>query len=438
MKTIDTPSQLMMPIRQIWDAHWFWLVPLALSTIYFGRGIGSTGLWNDEFATAFAVQGGLGEDNGEPPYLPYYSFVWLGTGLGSCTSELCLRLPSALSMMGVAVLVAMTARLVAGKWAGFAAGLIIVMAPSAQRFAQDARPFALATLLLSAATFLLVLASQGSRIWPWVAYSLSLALSGLVLPTTLAAVPAHLVLIGRANMDRQVLRRWALSLSSLIPLLALNGYWLATATTWRGQGDVFVLHHTNAWVSWYNMFTGGLAANPGVGELAATVFVLGIMTRLSLRWLSAAAISCAVIWLASFGPYSWFMGRFFMPFVGMAAVAAGIGLTRLSRFQGAAILTVLLVILLPAYTANRLPWSRGYDFRTALLIVEEDWRPGDSVIIGGDGSAGGALRYYSRPEIAQSADLETGTRKWLIGDVGNCDATQIWDLGLGNTVRLCE
>jgi mannosyltransferase len=105
--------------------------------------------------------------------------------------------------MDVVALVAVTARLVAGKWAGFAARLIIAIAPSAQRFAHDARPFALATCLLTAATLLKVLASRGSQRWLWAAYSLCLALSGLVLPATLAAIPGHSVLITRANLHQQ-------------------------------------------------------------------------------------------------------------------------------------------------------------------------------------------------------------------------------------------
>jgi hypothetical protein len=136
-------------------------------------------------------------------------------------------------------------------------------------------------------------------------------------------------------------------LSSPVPVLGLNAYLLVHATTWHGQGVIFVLHHTNAWTFWFNIFTGRFAENPVVGELTVAVFVLSLMTRMSLRWLGATATSRAVIWLASFGPYSWFMSCFFMPFIGMAAVAAGIGLTRLSRIQKITILSVLLVILLP-------------------------------------------------------------------------------------------
>ena len=63
-------------------------------------------------------------------------------------------------MFGLIVLASITARLLSTKWAGLVAGFLVATPPAAQRFGQEARPYAMAALLVMAATLLLASAQE--------------------------------------------------------------------------------------------------------------------------------------------------------------------------------------------------------------------------------------------------------------------------------------
>ena len=430
---------LLPQAQRYWSRTWYWIIPLVASLPYLFRGIDSVGLWSDEFYTANAVTSGFGASNDEPAYLPYYTVVWMLTGGGACTSEFCLRLPSAVFMAAAIVAIAVTARKLAGPRAGVAAGLLVAISPAAQRFGQEARPFALATMLVSFATLALVVGSRTDRRLPWVMYSLLMTLSVLVLPTTLVLVAGHAVILWKRPLDWLHYRRFALAWVGTLPILIAAGLWLSRAPSWRGYGDVFLVHPSNLWYGWSSLNASGIAEAVGVGELAMAVLILGALTRLGTQWIAAAFASGALIWLASFGPYSWFMGRFFVPLIGLGAVAAGIGLASLAAKRMWAILLVIAIALLPAYTANRAPWARGPDFRTAIQTIESQWAARDSVEIAEDGQFGLAWSYYATSPERSEANAMSADRVWFLNDAFSCaNPTTVRELGMGNALNRCD
>jgi len=438
MTAPETTHAQLSHIRQLWNANWFWILPLLLGLVTIGRGITSVGLWSDEFYTANAVANGLGATNGEAAYLPYYTFVWLFTAGGDCVSELCLRYPSAVAMFGVIVLASLTARMISTKLAGLVAGFLIAISPAAQRFGQEARPFALAALLITAATFLLILAQERGS-WPrWAGYTITMTASVLVLPTTLVVFPAHAILLTRRPIRWANYRPWLVASLATIPLILPAAIWVASQPSWRGYGDLFIIHYTNAWYAWSSITAGGVANAYAVGEIAMAVFLLGLLSPTGTRWLVAAAVGALGIWLASFGPYSWFMGRFFVPLIGIAAIGAGIGSVTLGRRRALAAMLVVGVAVAPAYTANRFPWARGIDYRTAINEIDRGWAPGDTVVTNEDGQFGLAWGYYAMDPARNELEPESATRVWFINDDFACsDAHVVRELGLGNSLQVC-
>ncbi|TDC67853.1 hypothetical protein E1193_31465, partial [Micromonospora sp. KC606] len=176
-----------------------WLVP-TLATLAVGLvGIGHAQPWRDELATWSAatrplpdllrLTGTLDATAG-PYYLLMHGWVRLGGD-----SPAALRLPSALAMAAAAGLTAVLTSRLLGARAGLLAGLIFTVLPGTSRYAQEARPYALATFLAVLATLLLVTALRRPT-WPcWAGYAAAAAGLGLAHLLALALLAAHAVVV---------------------------------------------------------------------------------------------------------------------------------------------------------------------------------------------------------------------------------------------------
>lgn len=408
------------------------------------RGIDSVGYWVDEFYTLNAVRGGFGETLGEIPYLPYYTVVWLATGGGSCLTETCLRYPSALAMAAAVLVTAFTARRLSNRWGGFAAGLLLALAPGIQRYAHDARPYALGVLLVCLATMFLAIGTTSPSRWPWVGYAASIIGIGVVLPVGLAVIPAHAVILGMTlrPLWGTAARRWLWALAACTPVF-LFGAWLLMQYSFLKErvGDVMVIHPINMvqGVTWITSGGAGEAALYGI--FAGAILILALWSRSGMPWLIGAGAGVASIWLVSVGPMIWWQGRSLVPLAGILAVGAGLTLASTPRSRYAAALILLFLLVIPFYTWNRLPWSRGYDYRQAAGIVDSRWVVGDRIDPGAQlpWVVQWALEHYT-PEGSRFLD-ETSPltgRVWVFGGDAPCSPAAEWDLGIGNTLYLCE
>ncbi|MEU1884953.1 glycosyltransferase family 39 protein [Micromonospora rifamycinica] len=176
-----------------------WLVPLLATLLVGGYGTGRAQLWRDELATWSAATRPVGDllrltRTIDAASGPYYLSVHAWTELAG-DSEVALRLPSVLAMAAAAGLTAVLGRRLFGSAAGLLAGLLFAVLPGTSRYAQEARPYALATLLAVLATVLLVRALDRPGRWRWSGYAAAVVGLGLAHLLALGLVAAHAVAV---------------------------------------------------------------------------------------------------------------------------------------------------------------------------------------------------------------------------------------------------
>ncbi|MFC8616858.1 glycosyltransferase family 39 protein [Micromonospora purpureochromogenes] len=182
-------------------ARLVWVPPLLATLIVGLYGIGDAQPWRDELATWSAATRPLGDllrltGTVDAATGPYYLLMhgWVRLFGDSATA---LRLPSALAMAGAAGLTAVLGRWLLGTRAGLLAGLLFAVLPGTSRYAQEARPYALASLFAVLATLLLVAALRRPVWIRWAGYAAAVAALGLthLLALTLLAAHAAVVLV---------------------------------------------------------------------------------------------------------------------------------------------------------------------------------------------------------------------------------------------------
>ncbi len=137
-----------------------WAVPTAVTAALGLYQINVPILWRDELATWSAASRTLPQlwamvHNVDAVLGLYYLglHLWMAVFGDSAAA---MRLPSALAMTGAAAVVALTGKRLGGTRVGLISGLIFAVVPSVSRYAQEARPYAFATLFATLATLLLL------------------------------------------------------------------------------------------------------------------------------------------------------------------------------------------------------------------------------------------------------------------------------------------
>ncbi|MCZ7477408.1 MULTISPECIES: glycosyltransferase family 39 protein [unclassified Micromonospora] len=176
-----------------------WVVPGLLTLVVTLAGIGHAQPWRDELATWSAASRPLPDlarmtRTIDAATGPYYLLMHGWTALAG-TSPTALRLPSALAMAVAAALTARLGAMLVGRRAGLLAGLLFAVLPVTSRYGQEARPYALATLLAVLATLLLVEALRRPGRWRWAGYAAAVAALGLLHLIALTLLAAHAVVV---------------------------------------------------------------------------------------------------------------------------------------------------------------------------------------------------------------------------------------------------
>src|SRR5262249_31970406 len=136
--------------------------------------IGHRQLWGDEYATwdaATRTMPAFGRliDHVDRFLAPYYLFMhgWISAFGDSPTA---LRIPSVIAISVAAALIVLLGRRLFDLGTGVVAGLVFAAIPTVSRYAQEARPYGIVTMLAVLATLLLVRALD-SPTWPrWLGY----------------------------------------------------------------------------------------------------------------------------------------------------------------------------------------------------------------------------------------------------------------------------
>ncbi len=216
------------------------IVPGLAGLLLGGWQLGRPSLWRDEGYTREVAQRSVAQilallRHQDAVHGLYYLAVHADVDvLGA--SAVALRLPSVIaSSLAAALTAGLGRQLAAGagqpapRLTGLLAGLLLAGLPMTTWYAQDARPYAAATLAAVTATYLLVGGVTGRRgRWWWAGYSAALIILGLLNLTALLLVAAHglsLLAMRRPRRPaagahaRAVTRRWLTAVTAALAVL---------------------------------------------------------------------------------------------------------------------------------------------------------------------------------------------------------------------------
>ncbi|HEY0937257.1 MAG TPA: glycosyltransferase family 39 protein [Trebonia sp.] len=443
---VTVPPQA--PARRSVTGYLTWAVPVVVAAAAGLFEIGGPQLWRDELASWSAASRTLPQLwamlHNIDAVLGFYYFglhFWMAVFGDSATA---MRLPSVIAMAAAAAVVALIGRRLAGNAAGLSSGLVFALIPSVSRYAQEARPYAFATLFAALATLLFLRAVERPSWSRWALYSVVLAAAGAANLIALCVVAGHLVIVAwdfcqrtvrvggdgtddsgkRLPGGRDGAEGTPLRLVGRFCLAAVIGGLLASPLVIEG-------HKQQGWQI-------GSQASPHVAqlvgisgnlwqELFASTAAAGVIMLLALAALVAApdarhrvfagyALAFAIapviaVWLISRGPTSYWTFRYMLFSISGWAIGAGLCVAylaervrrvRWARLSGplspglvtAAVLVVLVgaaglhsQLALRQNEAHNL-WSyperpsngQPVDYRAAAAVLRAHARPGDGIV----------------------------------------------------------
>lgn len=402
------------------------------------------GFWGDELATwgfvvtpwdrALPVLGGIDAVIG-----PYYLLIrgWAEV-FGS--SELSLRLPSALAMTAAAGMVAAIGTRLAGARAGLLAGLVFALVPTTSRYAQEARPYALTVFAAVLATFLLIRVLDQPGFVRYLAYALSLWLLALMHVVALLLVAAHGLVI--LAMRRRSLPAWLLAAAAgtlpALPLLVLG----------NGQKDQI------SWVP--DADATRVAQLPealfGFTVLGGAVLALGLLSlgldRRSIVFTAWALVPAIGLYLAAQLTPLW-LPRYLLFTVPAWALLAALSLHRTTVFRALAAIVVLALVALPTHVSIRRADGHTQATRALAATVAANMLAGDGIVYGpnsrGEGRVGRDLVDRYLPPQQRPRDVLMTRPPRTAGqimaaecpDVPAClsETPRLWLLRVGSTTN---
>jgi len=409
------------------------VIPGVLALVTGGYHVNVPPLWGDEGVTkemaARSVGGLLATmPHDDVVHGAYYLVVHVVEAVAGSGSPTVLRSPSVFAMAVAAAFTALIAHRLAGLAAspypaitGLVAGVLFALLPAVIRYAQEARSYAIVTMLAAITTYLLLKAAcEGGR-W-WLAYGTAAALTGLFNIFGLLLLVAHgvsILIAARGRPGRPGLpgldglsglsgrraagvpARWLFAAAAavvvLIPIVAF-AYTQRGALAWMTSPPPI----SGAAESLAGFWAGSL-------RLAWTVFGLaafGVAADAAVYWrrrLPVTPGSVALPWLvlppavllvaSRVTPV--YDGRYVEYCLPALAILVAWGLTWLARAAAAplrreglawlgwlpavAVMVPLVIALLPLGAKVRLPSSRPDNLAADSQIVAANARPGDIV-----------------------------------------------------------
>jgi mannosyltransferase len=216
-----------------------WLVvavPAVTGLIVGGYRIGFPSLWRDETDTKVVVTRSFGHifallRHTDAVHGAYYLVMHVVVGILGASAG-ALRLPSLFAMCVACAFTAAIGRRLAvmagapyARFTGLCAGMVFATAPFMTRYAQEARSYAIVTMLATVATYLLLKAISDGRRW-WLAYAVAIAVTGLLNVFGLLLLVAHgLSLLIAGQRGRAAVGRAAAALTKggIVPAPAPGG-----------------------------------------------------------------------------------------------------------------------------------------------------------------------------------------------------------------------
>lgn len=413
------------------DRTWFspvaWLVALVpgvLGLITGGYYVGRPPIWGDEGVTKAMAARSVSQLLATMPHDDivhgaYYLVVHTVETVAGSSAPTVLRAPSVVAMAVAAAFTALIARrlaTIAGSLypaaTGLAAGVLFALLPAVIRYAQEARSYAIVTMLAAITTYLLLKAIEDGGRW-WIGYGAAAALTGLfnifgLLILIAQGVTLLIAAPGLPGVVRRrpagVLARWVLAgivaVTVLIPIVAF-AYAQRNAISWM-TGHVIIrsaaVNLARTWAGpeklfWpvFGLAAFGVAADAVTWRRGRPSVTPG---SVALPWL---VLPPALLLVAS-QVHPVYDGRYVEYCLPALAILVAWGLTWLARLvaaaipslsraglawlgwlPAAAILMLLVIALIPADAKVSLPSSRPDNLAGDSQIVAANAKPGDIV-----------------------------------------------------------
>ena len=314
-------------------------------------------------------------------HLAYYLLVHAVVGAGAGVTTL--RMISVVASGLTAALLVRIGRELDQRAVGVCAGLLYVVAPLASRYAQEARSYALVTMVATAATVALLRALR--RPWQpggWLAYAALLVTTGVLNLLAFSLVLAHLVYV-RASAPAAVRRSWwwaVLGAGAALTPLGVGAALQRRQVSWLPRPDFAGL-------------TGFLSAQfvPTFAVLLlAAIAVAGLRRRgtvqpstnrdaflLGVSW---ALLPPAALWTISqvVPLFDWRYVVFCLP--GTALAMASLATLLRPLATGAAVVALALGGLHMQHIYRLPTTGHAEDVRGAAMVIGEQSEPGDAVL----------------------------------------------------------
>jgi mannosyltransferase len=428
-------------------AYLTWGAPVVVSAALGLYEIGGPQLWRDELASWSAASRSLPQLwamlHNIDAVLGIYYFglhLWMTVFGQSATA---MRLPSVIAMAAAAAVVALIGRRLGGGAAGLAAGLVFALIPGVSRYAQEARPYAFATLFAALATLQFLRAMERPTWTRWIIYSVLLGAAGAANLVAVCVVAGHLAIVvwdfcqrtirvggdgtpetGRSLPGGRLAPQGspALLVRRFVLAVVLGGLFVSPLVlAGHRQQNWQIGSQATPHVAQLLGISGGLWQELFSSVPVALVVMLLALSAVALapdarrRVLACYALAFAIVpvvavWIISSGPTSYWTYRYMLFTLAGWSVGAGLGITflaerarglRLARLPGsvsprlaAAAVLVALVGLVGLHDqlairdneAHNL-WaypvlpSNGLpvDYQAAAAVLEEHARPGDGI-----------------------------------------------------------
>lgn len=410
--------------RTRWPMDWLIAVIPALAELAVGGyRIGTPSLWRDEAATISGSRRPLTAivamvQNQDAVHGPYYVLMHAVIAAGGISATT-LRLPSLIAMCIAAGLTAALGRRLArasglpgARAVGLVAGLALAAVPLTTRYAQEARPYALASLFVVLATYALVRGvTTGGRPW-WLVYAASVLLAGLASLFAVLIVAAHGASLwwaaGRRDQQGGAVKaagwpRWLAACLAAGLLLAPMAYLSAGQTSqlnWVRRPDLSTL------ATLARDFAGGTALVPVIAVLAllGCAAASGVRRRegltlpvIALPWLVLPPVVLAVVSLI----HPIYVERyvlFCLPALSLLTSAGLVWLAVLTRralagrglgeraanllavLPSATLALVIVAALIGPQRAIRQVSARPDNLRAVAKVLAARERPGDAIL----------------------------------------------------------
>jgi len=354
--------------------------------------INGPSFWRDEAATLSAVRRPLPQlwhflARTDVVHGAYYLLMLPVTRILG-TSELAVRLPSALAVAAAtAGISAIAARLVSER-AGIVAGLMFVVFPVASRYGQEARSYSIVLALAVLASYLLcrALTSASAGKGLWIAYSMALAGLGWMNLMGMLIIPAHGITVCWAIRTAARPKRVAVSwLTSAVAAIVLVSPLVVLAWPQRHGTERFLA------ITSIRAIAGAPGHLAGSWNILPLVVLLAVMVfwpklaypdlgRLCLPWL----IVPPAVLLAAGAVFPVYDLRYVLFCVPALALLAGAGLDTLASKSPVRAIVAGMVLLaalgIPAQLSYRGPDGHGDNIRLAAQIVASHEHVGDAVL----------------------------------------------------------